>query len=123
MAELSSISPLSTRFVGHEYRYVGATGSTNDDLRALLAHESLPDGMVLLSNHQTAGKGRLGRRWVAAPERALLFSLLLRPNWTAERAGWVMMLAATAVADAISINIYAGIAEIPAIWICPVVAA
>ena len=102
MAELSDISPLLTRFLGHDYRYVEATGSTNDDLRALLESELLPDGMVLLTNHQTAGKGRLQRRWVAAPDSSLLFSLLLRPNWAAERAGWVMMLAATAVSDTIS---------------------
>ncbi len=102
MAELSSISPLLTRFVGHDYRYVEATGSTNDDLRRLLESELLPDGMVLLTNHQTAGKGRLRRQWVAAPDSSLLFSLLLRPNWAAERAGWVTMLAATAVFEAIT---------------------
>ena len=102
MAELTDISPLLTRFVGHAYRYVEETGSTNDDLRAVLAHESLPDGLVLLTNHQTAGKGRLQREWVAAPDSSLLFSVLLRPNWAAERAGWVTMLAATAVSEAIA---------------------
>ena len=101
MSELSDISPLSTRFIGQDYRYVAATGSTNDDVRALLARESLAEGMVLLANHQTAGKGRLRRRWVAVPDSSLLFSVLLRPNWAAERAGWVTMLTATAVSDAI----------------------
>lgn len=102
MNELSDISPLSTHFVGHDYRYVEVTGSTNDDMRHLLAQESLPDGAVLLTNHQTAGKGRLRRQWVAAPDSSLLFSLLLRPDWEAERAGWVTMLAATAVSEAIA---------------------
>ena len=102
MSELSDISPLSTRFIGQDYRYVAATGSTNEDVRALLAREPLAEGMVLLANHQTAGKGRLRRRWVAAPDSSLLFSVLLRPNWAAERAGWVTMLAATAVYDTIS---------------------
>jgi BirA family biotin operon repressor/biotin-[acetyl-CoA-carboxylase] ligase len=102
VTKLNDISPLLTRFIGHDYRYVEATGSTNDDMRRLLAQESLPDGAVLLTNHQTAGKGRLRRQWVAAPDSSLLFSLLLRPDWEAERAGWMTMLASTAVSEAIA---------------------
>ncbi len=99
---MDKLCGLHTDFIGQEYRYVKVTGSTNDDLRALSTQEQLPDGTVLLTSHQTAGKGRLGRRWEAAPDTSLLFSVLLRPEWAADRAGWVTMLTATAVTKAIA---------------------
>ncbi len=99
---MEKLSNLTTRFIGQEYRYVKSTGSTNDDLHFLSQQEQIPDGIVLLTSHQTAGKGRFGRKWEAPPDTSLLFSVLLRPDWTAERAGWVTMLAATAVVEAIA---------------------
>ncbi len=99
---METLDTLTTTFVGQEYRYVKSTGSTNDDLRTLSKQEQLPDGTVLLAGHQTAGKGRLGRKWEAPPETSLLFSVLLHSDWAAERAGWMTMLAATAVIQAIT---------------------
>jgi BirA family biotin operon repressor/biotin-[acetyl-CoA-carboxylase] ligase len=40
---------------------------------------SLPEGALVVADHQTAGRGRLGRSWEAPPRTALLFSLLLKP--------------------------------------------
>ena len=64
-----------TRF---EVRRVAETGSTNSDLLAL-ARGGAPEGVVLVADHQTAGRGRLDRSWVAPPGSSLLVSLLLRP--------------------------------------------
>jgi BirA family biotin operon repressor/biotin-[acetyl-CoA-carboxylase] ligase len=66
-------------------RHVEETGSTNDDLVAA-AHRGEPAGAVLVADFQTAGRGRLGRRWEATPGSALLVSVLLRPGTAA--AGW-----------------------------------
>lgn len=44
-----------------------------------LAEHGAPEGTVVLAEAQTAGRGRLGRRWVATPGSSLLFSLLFRP--------------------------------------------
>ncbi len=66
----------STRF--GDVRWVAETGSTNQDLMALAA-EGSPEGVVLVADHQTAGRGRLGRVWAAPPEASLLLSVLLRP--------------------------------------------
>ncbi len=38
-----------------------------------------PEGAIATTDHQTAGRGRLGRRWVEAPSTAVLVSVLLRP--------------------------------------------
>jgi BirA family biotin operon repressor/biotin-[acetyl-CoA-carboxylase] ligase len=59
-------------------RTVAETGSTNTDLVAL-AHDGEPAGAVLVADHQSAGRGRLDRRWEAPPGAALLASVLLRP--------------------------------------------
>lgn len=58
-------------------RTVAETGSTNADLLALSA-SGLPDRAVLRTDHQTAGRGRLGRTWQAPPGTNLLVSLHFR---------------------------------------------
>jgi BirA family transcriptional regulator, biotin operon repressor / biotin---[acetyl-CoA-carboxylase] ligase len=45
----------------------------------LLVDTSLAEGALVVADHQTAGRGRLGRSWEAPPGVALLFSLLLKP--------------------------------------------
>ncbi len=62
------------------FEMVGTTGSTNDDLVARTAGPA-GDGLVLATDHQTAGRGRLDRRWDAPEGTNLTFSTLLRPDW------------------------------------------
>jgi BirA family biotin operon repressor/biotin-[acetyl-CoA-carboxylase] ligase len=64
---------------GWNVRRVAETGSTNDDL-VIAARGGAPDRSVLVADHQTAGRGRLGRRWDAPPGSSLLVSVLLRPS-------------------------------------------
>jgi BirA family transcriptional regulator, biotin operon repressor / biotin---[acetyl-CoA-carboxylase] ligase len=80
---------------------VARTGSTNADLLArALAGE--PEGVVLAAEGQTAGRGRMGRTWVAPPRAALTFSMLLRPTPPPVRRGWLPLLAGLAVAEAVT---------------------
>ena len=62
---------------GWRVRWCASTGSTNDDLWAA-ARAGAPDRLVLVADHQTAGKGRLDRRWEAPVGANLLVSLLFR---------------------------------------------
>lgn len=55
----------------------------------------------MATNHQTAGRGRLGRVWEDTPGASLLFSLLLEPAAQAERLPELSVLAAEAVAEAL----------------------
>ncbi len=57
-------------------RWVAETGSTNHDLLAEAIAGRSPGG-VLVADHQNAGRGRQGRRWVDDPGHSLLFSVLL----------------------------------------------
>ena len=83
-----------------DVRVVEETGSTNADLAAA-AREGAPEGTVLATEVQTAGRGRLGRAWAAPPRSGLMFSMLLRPEAAAERWGWVPLLAGVAAATAV----------------------
>lgn len=61
-----------------DVRWVAETGSTNADAM-VLARQGAPEGIVLVADHQTAGRGRAGRTWTAPPGAGLLLSILLRP--------------------------------------------
>lgn len=54
------------------------TTSTNDLAREL-ADGGAPHGTIVLSEYQSVGRGRRGRRWVAPPGSSLLMSMVLRP--------------------------------------------
>ena len=60
-----------------QVRRISETGSTNDDLVAA-GRRGAPDRLALVADHQTAGRGRLDRQWVAPTGVNLLVSLLLR---------------------------------------------
>jgi BirA family transcriptional regulator, biotin operon repressor / biotin---[acetyl-CoA-carboxylase] ligase len=75
------------------------TDSTNTRLLAR-AREGAAEGLVLVADHQTAGRGRLDRTWEAPPGASLLVSVLLRPRLPLERAHLVTIAAALAAAEA-----------------------
>lgn len=64
---------------GFQVEWVSETGSTNADLLAAARQGSEPN-RVLAADYQSAGRGRRGRTWEAAPGSSLLFSVLTRPE-------------------------------------------
>lgn len=75
-----------------------AVGSTNDEAKRLAA-EGAPEWTVVATDHQTAGRGRLGRGWITPPGRALTFSVLLRPPIPPADAPILSLLAAAEMAE------------------------
>jgi BirA family biotin operon repressor/biotin-[acetyl-CoA-carboxylase] ligase len=73
-----------TRFA--DVRYAPRTASTNADAHALLGVAAAL-GTTIVANFQTAGVGRKGRRWIAPPASALLFTAIL-PKPIAATALW-----------------------------------
>ena len=59
---------------------VEVTGSTQDDLAALVARDEAIHGAVLVTEYQSAGRGRLDRTFDAPQSSALLFSLFIEPK-------------------------------------------
>jgi BirA family biotin operon repressor/biotin-[acetyl-CoA-carboxylase] ligase len=83
-----------------DVRWFAELDSTNrylvDEARA-----GAPSGVVAVADHQTAGRGRLGRVWVAPPGASLLTSVLLRPRLPADRRHLLVVAAGLAMAEAI----------------------
>ncbi len=65
------------------------------------ARRGVGEGLVVVADHQDAGRGRRGRSWTAPPGSSLLVSVLLRPRVDAERAQLVTMATAVALAEAV----------------------
>ena len=108
--------PLNQRLLGtalappwRHVEVVAETASTNADLVARATAGEDIDGTVLIAEHQTAGRGRNGRTWAAAPRAQLTLSVgvgaadVPTPAW-----GWLPLAAGLAVVDAVKAN--AGVA-------------
>ncbi|MBP1664245.1 MAG: biotin/acetyl-CoA-carboxylase ligase, partial [Bacteroidetes bacterium] len=60
--------------------YIESTSSTNLLLQQMMRQEDLPEGYIVYTGFQTAGKGQTGNSWESEPNKNLLFSVLLRPR-------------------------------------------
>jgi BirA family transcriptional regulator, biotin operon repressor / biotin---[acetyl-CoA-carboxylase] ligase len=84
-----------------EVDVVAACPSTNAEL-ARRARAGEQAGVVLVADHQTAGRGRLDRAWVTPPGSALTFSVLLAPDRVpVARWAWLPLLVGIAVAEGV----------------------
>jgi BirA family transcriptional regulator, biotin operon repressor / biotin---[acetyl-CoA-carboxylase] ligase len=70
-------------------------GSTNDEALAR-ARAGAPEGLLVFSEMQSSGRGRVGRRWVSSPCAGLCFSLVLRPS--CQQKYWPLLTHAVSVA-------------------------
>lgn len=95
------ISPgLVTARFGRSLQYRESVGSTND-LAKEFARAGAPEGLLVIADEQTAGKGRLGRSWSTPKGTALAMSLVLRPSLPPYQAPRITLVAAVAVAEAV----------------------
>jgi len=93
---------LGLRF-GHPVHLFQVISSTNDHAKRL-AEAGAPEGLLVIAESQTAGRGRAGRKWLTPPGAGLAFSLVLRPaplNLPPERTARLTMLAGLAVCESI----------------------
>ena len=88
--------PLLRGGFGRPYLHEDSCDSTQDLLRG----RALPEGAVAVAEHQTAGRGRSGRRWEDSPASSILVSVLLRPPPQRANAE-LSLVAALAVAETI----------------------
>jgi BirA family biotin operon repressor/biotin-[acetyl-CoA-carboxylase] ligase len=90
---------LGTRLIGRHLRWHRSLPSTND-LALRLTEIPVPEGTVVLADEQTAGRGRLGRRW-ASPRGGVWLSVILRPGLPAGEVPLIGLAAASATAGAV----------------------
>jgi BirA family biotin operon repressor/biotin-[acetyl-CoA-carboxylase] ligase len=92
-----AVLPLLRGRFGRPYEHVESTPSTQ-----LLVPAEAPEGALVVAEGQTAGRGRLGRRWLAPAGTSLLCSLQLRPQVASERLPELTGVASRACAEAIA---------------------
>ncbi|KQR12353.1 biotin--[acetyl-CoA-carboxylase] ligase [Cellulomonas sp. Leaf334] len=82
---------------------VDVTGSTNTDLADALRADpaSWPDASVLVTEHQTGGRGRAGRTWETPAGTALTCSFVVHPPVPAAAFGWISLLAGLGAVNAL----------------------
>jgi BirA family biotin operon repressor/biotin-[acetyl-CoA-carboxylase] ligase len=85
-----------------DIRRFDSIDSTNRYLLEV-ARGGAPDGVVAVADHQSAGRGRLGRRWEAPPGSNLLMSVLLRPDLPADRRHLASVVVALAATEAVQV--------------------
>ncbi len=91
---------LTTHVFGHKIYTFDSIDSTNNCAKAV-AGCGAKEGTIIFAEHQTAGKGRLGRQWQSNPHENLIFSIVLRPKAGAEALNLLPLCVAVAVAQAL----------------------
>jgi BirA family biotin operon repressor/biotin-[acetyl-CoA-carboxylase] ligase len=86
--------------IGHQLIFLNEATSTND-VAAEMGRNGSAEGVVIFAETQTAGRGRLGRKWESAEGAGLWFSILVRPQIPVRDWGRLTTLAAVAIAEAL----------------------
>ena len=91
---------LKTRILGQQIEYYTRLESTNSEAWEII-DEGAQSGALIVTDNQFSGKGRADRKWSAAPNKSLTFSLLLFPDFDANLSGWLPILSGLAVQKAL----------------------
>ncbi len=92
-------SGLKIKVIGRDIQLFATIISTNTSAMEL-ASKGAAEGTVVISEMQTGGKGRLGRKWIS-PKGNLYLSIILRPSVPTHKAPLITMAGAVAAASAI----------------------
>lgn len=96
-------SRLNTEWLGKEIVYKDVTASTNADVRRM-AEDGAKEGLLVVADGQTLGKGRRGRTWESPKGTNLYFSMLLKPDFSPDKASMITLVVAYSVAKVIRKN-------------------
>jgi BirA family transcriptional regulator, biotin operon repressor / biotin---[acetyl-CoA-carboxylase] ligase len=86
---------LKTKILGRTLSCTSETGSTHHDCREK-AQQGGPEGLVVVTDHQTKGRGRQQSSWESPAGKDLLFSILLKPGVSTELVSRLTLVAAVA---------------------------
>ena len=86
-------------FIGKEVYFLESIESTNDKAIEIAKKREDSEGIVVVADSQTHGKGRLGRQWISPPGVNLYFSVILKPDIPPTEAPLMTLAAAVAAAS------------------------
>ena len=90
---------LNTKWLGRNLQMMEETDSTNQRAKTAAATGE-QEGLVIVAEQQTSGRGRRGRGWISPPGENIYMTMLLRPAFDPGRAPMLTLLAACAAARA-----------------------
>ncbi len=97
--DIDALNQARGRIIPSTVGYMAVCQSTQDVVRRL-ALQGTPEGYVLLTDFQAAGRGRLDRKWTCPDGKGLLMSILLRPRMPPEMLGLITFCLGVATARA-----------------------
>ena len=93
----------STLFLGKELIYMPTCHSTNDIAQELVSKYDKSEGIIVITDEQTKGRGQRGNAWLSNKGENLTFSIVLKPTFLkASRQFYLNMISSLAVADALN---------------------
>ena len=101
MTEAEIKSLLHTDWVAKEVLYFDTIDSTNTKAQEL-AEKGYPSGTLVVADKQESGKGRRGRSWVSPSGTGIFMTLMIKPDINPNNASMLTLVAAIAVAKAIT---------------------
>lgn len=87
--------------IGRDIIFLESTTSTNDTAMDIGRQRKDPEGIVVVADSQSMGRGRLGRSWVSPPGVNLYFTVLLRLPLPVKESQQIVIMAAVATVSAI----------------------
>ena len=91
---------LCTEVLGQDIYYKGEIDSTNNQAK-VLAREGAKEGHLIIAEHQSQGKGRLGRSWQSPSGTGIWMSLILRPHILPKYASQLTLIAGLSMCEVI----------------------
>jgi BirA family biotin operon repressor/biotin-[acetyl-CoA-carboxylase] ligase len=88
--------------IGKEIISLASVTSTNDVAGEIGRERDDPEGIVVIADAQTSGRGRLGRTWISPPGVNLYFTVLLKPPFLPREAPFITLMTAVAVVIALT---------------------
>ena len=101
MTEAEIKSLMHTNWVAKEVLYFDTIDSTNTKAQEL-AEKGYPSGTLVVADKQESGKGRRGRSWVSPSGTGIFMTLMIKPDINPNNASMLTLVAALAVAKAIT---------------------
>ncbi len=91
---------LKTEFIGKEIIHFSSIDSTNEYTKSIGKEEK--DGVVVISEEQTKGKGRLGRQWHSSLGEGIWMSILLKPDILPYKTPFITLVAGASMVKALN---------------------
>ena len=91
---------IHTKWAGKTVHFAKETDSTNEWCKRM-SKEGAEHGTLAVTEFQSAGKGRLGRRWTAPEGSSVMMSILLRPEFEPQYASMLTLVMGLSVAQAV----------------------